>query len=113
ANPRLHRDSLLVFAGEDIASWNLYEAGHAYFPVQFIHSPEGLEPSRLEKYSLMLSQADFKNRKDLLDIILRSSIQHADAIIVPGELDRDFAVIIDETLTNSKLENHELKMIYK
>ncbi|MFM7129065.1 MAG: hypothetical protein ACKO0V_06885, partial [bacterium] len=56
ANPRLHRDSLLVFAGEDIASWNLYEAGHAYFPVQFIHSPEGLEPSRLEKFSLMLSQ---------------------------------------------------------
>jgi hypothetical protein len=81
ANPRLHLDSLLVMSAGDLASWNLYEAAHGYFPLQFREKVSGLEPKRLEDFSLMQSADQSMEREAMALAIVKSAEQNSDLLI--------------------------------
>ena len=81
ANPRLHLDSLLVMSAGDLASWNLYEAAHGYFPLQFRQKTAGLEPKRLEDFSLMQSPDQAMEREAMALAIVKSAEQNTDLLI--------------------------------
>jgi len=81
ANPRLHLDSLLVMSAGDLASWNLYEAAHGYFPLQFRLKVPGLEPKRLEDFSLMQSAVQAIEREAMALSIVKSAEQSTDLLI--------------------------------
>jgi hypothetical protein len=82
ANPRLHLDSLLVMSAGDLASWNLYEAAHVYFPLQFRQKTAELEPKRLENFSLMQSPGQAIEREAMALAIVKSAEQNTDLLMV-------------------------------
>ena len=110
-NPRLHRDALLVFAGDDIASFNLYEAGHAYFPLQFQYLTEGLEPERLEQISLMRSEADLVDRTAEIGLTLKSAETYAETIVILGEPETAFYRMVIEILNEMQLDESQVQVL--
>lgn len=93
SNPRMHADAILVTAAPDVVSWNLYEAAHPYFPLRFHESTPGIEPIRLEKFSLI----DIRNEPELFESELRGITTAAE-----GRADI-IAVLIDEGSTKRAL----------
>lgn len=87
ANPRMHVDALLVFGAMDVASWNLYEASHRYFPVVFRNAPTGMTATDLEAISLMRGDDDLAERQLAIDQAIDSAKNNADKIFVIGSED--------------------------
>ena len=98
ANPRLHLDSILVFGADDVASWNLYEASHRYFPVVFRDSPEGIDAQSLEKISLLRGEDQKVERQDLIFSVLNSAMKHADTVFVIGSEDSDLVHFVKDNV---------------
>jgi hypothetical protein len=65
----------------DLASWNLYEAAYGYFPLQFRQKTAGLEPKRLEDFSLMQSPGQAIERETMALAIVKSAEQNTDLLI--------------------------------
>jgi hypothetical protein len=111
ANPRLHRDAIVVFAAEDIASWNLYEAGHAYFPLQFLKHPQGLEPARLEAISLARDENRETDRELEIGKVLESAKTEVDVIIVLAEPDSKFLSVVKNQFQMHETEKNGINLI--
>lgn len=111
ANPQLHRDSLVVFAADDIASNNLYEAGHSYFPLQFKRQPEGLEPYRLERVSLMRSNADLSMRREEIILTLKSAMTYNDVVVILGDPESDFCKLMNDIIKELNVDSSKLQVI--
>lgn len=110
ANPRLHLDSILVFGADDVASWNLYEASHLYFPVVFRDSPEGIDAQSLEKISLLRGDDQEVERQDLVISALNSAMKHAETVFVIGSEDSDLVHFVKDSVV--KWGGLKLKYIY-
>ena len=92
ANPRLHADALLTAAAEDVVSWNLYEAGHPYFPLRFRQMPKGLDAATLEAFSLGMRSRDAAETARMAEAILDASRDSAEIVVVlmsQGTQERD------------------------
>ncbi|MBI1323720.1 hypothetical protein GC170_11135 [bacterium] len=82
SNPRLHADALLVQGADDVASWNLYEAAHPYFPLRFRSMVPEMEPAALEAYSLAVTRNDPAIAEQELDSILSAAEGRATVVAI-------------------------------
>jgi|GEM_PF-3159565 len=89
ANPRLHADALLVTAAPYAISWNLYEASHPYFPLQFRQISKGCDPATLEAFSLATNGEDPARTTESVHELLAASAGKADVVYVWMNLSSD------------------------
>ena len=102
SNPRLHVDASLVLAADDVASWNLYEAAHPYFPLRFRSIVPGIEPATLESYSLAVNRDDPARDAAELDAILAAADGRADVVAVLMDRDSPRRTLAEHALNGRK-----------
>lgn len=98
ANPRLHADALLVTCAHDTISWNLYEAGHPYFPLRFQVIYPGMDPMTLEAFSLDTKAAAAQHAADTTKAILRAADGLVDVVYVWMDMASSRRTVVSDTI---------------
>lgn len=104
ANPRLHRDSLLVWGNSDVVSWNLYEASHTYFPLVFREKQNREIATDLERVSIELAADQIEARTTLIESLLSRSDPGRSRLIILCDNHSDLRRIIQNFMIKGPLE---------